>query len=475
MIEKMNKVCFIAFLLFVFSAKMLAEIKLPSIIGSNMVLQQQSTVKLWGKASANKKVEIQCSWTNNTIKTNSGKEGEWLITVKTPVAGGPYSIMFSDGESKTINNIMIGEVWLCSGQSNMEMPMKGYSAQPVNDAQNTISLADASVPIRIINVEKNNSLVPLSDFNGKWQENKPENVRNISAAAYFYAKYLQSVLKVPVGIITSSWGGSSIEAWMDSVELSKTVKVNLSNEKNTSPVFQRHCQLYNAMLYPLHNYTIKGVLWYQAEANASQYKLYKKQFPAMIAQWRSLWGIGDFPFYYAQICPWKYKAVNSTSSARMREVQKQLSTVISNSGMIVTLDAGDSIGPHSPMKKEVGERFAYLALSKTYNYQGIEYQYPQYKSMTIVKDTAFIELQNAEEGIHSTTKEIKGFEIAGADRVFKPANVVITKKGTLLKISEPTIEHPVAVRYAFRNYMPISLFSNYGLPMEQFRTDDWEE
>lgn len=470
----MNKICFIGFLLIVFSAEMLAEIKLPSIIGSNMVLQQQSGVKLWGKAAANKKVFIQCSWTKQTINTNSDKDGAWLTTVKTPVAGGPYSILFSDGESKTINNIMIGEVWLCSGQSNMEMPMKGYGGQPVNDAQNVISLADASVPIRFINVEKNNSTVPLSDFNGSWKENKPENVRNLSAAAYFYAKYLQTVLKVPVGIISASWGGASIEAWMDSVELSKTVKVNMSNEKNPNPVFQRHCQLYNAMIYPLRNFNIKGVLWYQAEANASQYTLYKKQFPAMIAQWRSLWG-GDFPFYYAQICPWKYKAVNSSTAARMREVQKQLSTVIPNSGMIVTLDAGDSIAAHSPMKKEVGERFAFLALSKTYNYQGIEYQYPQFKSMVIVKDTAIIDLQNAEEGIHSTTKRIKGFEIAGADRIFKPANITITKKGTLLKISEPTIEHPVAVRYAFRNYVPITLFSNYGLPMEQFRTDDWEE
>ena len=471
----MKKLVFFILILFGGAYDLNAEIKLPALLSDNMVLQQQSTVKLWGLATANKQIRVNSTWSKEQYITKSDQNGNWILSIKTPKAGGPYSITISDGKEKKINNVLIGEVWLCSGQSNMEMPMKGYGGQPVNDAQNVISMADATVPIRILNVEKNNSLVPLSDFNGKWQENKPENVRNISAAAYFYAKYLQSVLKVPVGIITSSWGGSSIEAWMDSVELSKTVKVNLSNEKNTSPVFQRHCQLYNAMLYPLHNYTIKGVLWYQAEANASQYKLYKKQFPAMIAQWRTLWGIGDFPFYYAQICPWKYKAVNSTSSARMREVQKQLSTVISNSGMIVTLDAGDSIAPHSPMKKEVGERFAYLALSKTYNYQGIEYQYPQYKSMEVIKDTAFIELQNAEEGIHSTTKEIKGFEIAGADRVFKPANVVITKKGTLLKISEPTIEQPVAVRYAFRNYIPISLFSNYGMPMEQFRTDNWEE
>lgn len=198
-------------------------------------------------------------------------------------------------------------------------------------------------------------------------------------------------------------------------------------------------------------------------------------FPAMIFQWRNAWVNNDLAFYYAQIAPWKYKSCISTDAAMLREVQQKSENIIPNSGMIVTLDLGDSIAIHSPRKKEVGERFGYLALGKTYHYKGITYQYPQFKSMKISNDTAIVELENVEDGIHSSGKIIKGFEIAGEDRVFKSAHVSITDKGTRLRISEPSINKPVAVRYGFLNYITASLFSNYELPLMQFRTDDWKE
>lgn len=471
----MNKYILIIYFFFAGMIPLYAEIHLPALIGDNMVLQQQINVNLWGTATPGKQIKIHASWSTKQYNVKSDSQGNWILSVKTPQAGGPYTISFFDGKEKKISNVMIGEVWLCSGQSNMEMPLKGYSGQPVNDAQNTISKATPEVPIRFFNVAKNTSLTPIENIDGCWQDNRSENVKNFSATAYFYAQFLQSVLNVPVGIISSSWGGSSIEAWMDSTELSKLITLNLSNEGNLSPVFQRHSQLYNAMIYPLRNFTIKGVLWYQAEANVHRHALYEKQFPAMVAQWRKLWRLGEFPFYYAQIAPWKYNGVYATASARMREVQQRLLSVIRNSGMIVTLDVGDSLVIHSPMKKLIGERFAYLALNKTYNYKGIEYRAPQFKSMVVKHDTIVLDFDYATEGLHSSTNHILGFEIAGSDSIFKPAHALLTDKATRIQLFESTIFHPVAVRYAFKNYSPTSLFSNMGFPLTSFRTDNWDD
>lgn len=452
-----------------------AEIRLPALIGDNMVLQQKTDVKLWGRANPNKKILIHTSWNKKMYSTLADINGEWLLSVKTPVAGGPYTITFSDGvEKKTISNVLIGEVWLCSGQSNMEMPISGYAGQPVTGAQNVISNADPNTPIRLFKVEKNKSITPTEKIIATWNENTPQAVKEFSATAYFYALHIQSILKVPVGIISAAWGGAGIESFMDSTSISTIQKVNIpasNTEKLTPP---KHCELYNGMIYPLHNFTIKGVLWYQGEANASKFKLYKKQFPAMVAQWRKLWEQGNFPFYYAQIAPWKYDGVNAATSALQREVQQECLDIIPNSGMVATVDTGDSVCIHPPMKKLIAERFAYLALNKTYGREGIEYHAPEFKSMTILNDTVVLEFNYAKYGFHSKTKQISGFEIAGSDSIFKPARAILTDKATKIKLLEATIPNPVAVRYAFKNYTPVSLFNNFEFPLIPFRTDNWE-
>lgn len=471
---KIKLIVFSLFLLGFFTIH--AEIHLPALLANNMVLQQQTKVKLWGKATINKEIRIKTSWNNQVIKTKSDESGNWMANANTPKAGGPFTISFSDGSPKEIKNVMIGEVWLCSGQSNMEMPLKGYNAgQLVANAQNTIAQADPDIPIRFITVEKKNSLKPLDDINSVWCENSPTYVKNLSATAYYYALFLHSVLKVPIGIISSSWGGSSIQAWMDSASLSNTRKVVLNNNDAKIVASHRHCQLYNGMIYPLHNFVIKGVLWYQGEANVPEVEMYKKEFPAMVFQWRKSWGLGDFPFYFAQIAPWKYEGVSRTESARFREMQQTLKSIVPNSDMVVTVDTGDSLNIHPTMKKLIGERFAYMSLNKTYGRDGIEYRAPEYKSMTIKNDTIVLSFDFVPDGFYSTTKPIPAFEIAGRDKVFKTAKVMFAKKATVIMLTEPTIQNPVAVRYAFRNYMPVSLFNNLGFPLTPFRTDDWSE
>jgi len=462
------------FALCIGAMQLFAEITLPAIIANNMVLQQKAEVKLWGTAKANKTITVQVSWNNKTYKTISDTNGNWLLNVQTPSAGGPYTISFSDGQKKTISNVMLGEVWLCAGQSNMEMPVKGYQGQPVSESQNTINKADASIPIRLFKVERNKSIHPTNEIKAVWHENNPESVKEFSAIAYYYASYIQSVLKVPIGIITSAWGGASIEAFMDSVTLSQFQKVNTQSKNTDILSYPKHCELYNGMIFPLRNITIKGVLWYQGETNAAQYNLYREQFPAMVSQWRKLWNVGDFPFYFAQIAPWKYKGVQATESARFREVQQLLSHEVPNSGMAPTVDTGDSLIIHPAAKKLIAERFACLALAKSYERKGLDFQAPTYKSMEIIKDTIQLNFNFAEDGIYSITKQIPGFEIAGSDKVFKPAKVELVKSRRI-RLSESTISNPVAARYAFKNYSPVSLFSNLGLPLMPFRTDNWEE
>lgn len=454
--------------------QLFAVINLPNIIGNNMVLQQNSEVKLWGIANEKSIVTVKVSWSNKTYKTLSDSDGNWMLKVQTSIAGGPYEISFSDGQKKTISNVMLGEVWLCAGQSNMEMPVKGYNAQPVDFSLDAINKADSTLPIRLFKIEKTKSVKPTTGLADNWQLNNPISVKEFSATGYFYAFYLQSVLKLPVGIISAAWGGVNIETFMDSLSLSKFQKVNTPKQNTVKLTKPLHCELYNAMIFPLKNVIIKGVIWYQGESNVWQWDLYKKQFPAMVANWRNTFDAGEFPFYFAQIAPWKYNALNGQTAALLREVQHFLAESVPNAGMVPTIDTGDSLIIHPAAKKLIAERFAHLALAKTYHVKGIEYQAPTFKTMTIAKDTVVLDFNNAELGLHANSNLIESFEIAGSDSIFKLAKAVIVDKSTNIKLTETTIKNPIAARYAFRNYTPASIFNNFGYPLLPFRSDNWK-
>jgi len=460
-----------------------AKVKLPSILSNNMVLQQKTEVKFWGSANPNVKVKITTSWDKKSYSTTTDDKGNWLQKVNTSAAGGPFRITFNDGEKTILTDILIGEVWFCSGQSNMEMPMQGFDRQPTKGGNNVIAKAKPNIPIRIFNTDvidgkriRQLSKQPQIDCKGVWTVNSPENVAVTSAAAYYFAKYVQEVLEVPVGIIVSSLGGSAVEAWMSRETIQNFKEFDLSildNDIEVKNPQQTPCVLYNAKIAPFLNYTIKGFLWYQGESNRLKPDLYAKLMPAFVSDLRSRWNVGEFPFYYVQIAPYKYDNADSTSAARLREVQSQNMAEIPNSGMVSTLDIGNINFIHPINKETVGERLALWALGATYKLKGIDYATPMYKSMEQKEQKIYINFSNAERGVCPMWTELKGFEIAGADKVFYPANAEIETKTARLAVSSDKVPNPIAVRYAYKNYAEASVFGISGIPVPSFRTDNW--
>lgn len=470
-----------SFLLAPMSAE--AKVKLPSVLGHNMVLQQQTEVKLWGNAKENSSVTLKTSWNNEKYETTADNQGKWLLNVSTPAAGGPYEITISDGEPLTLKNILIGEVWFCSGQSNMEMPMSGFDRQPARGTNDIIAKAKSSTPIRIFNTDSEDgrwvrqfSKTPQEDCKGEWLENTPVNVSHTSAAAYYFARYIEEVLGVPVGIIVSTLGGSKVEAWMSREAISpfKTIDLSiLDNEEKIKNITATPCVLYNGKIAPLVNFAIKGFLWYQGESNRDNADLYQSLMPAFVKDLRSKWGRGDLPFYFVEIAPFNYEGADGTSAARMREVQQQNMKDIPNSGMVTTLDIGHPVFIHPMDKETVGNRLALWALSQTYGLEGFGYAPPIYNSMEVTGNKVYINVDNAQRGLCPMWTPLEGFEIAGKDKVFYPANAEIETETTRLAVSSDKVAHPVAVRYAYKNYPQASVYSIYGIPLAPFRTDNW--
>ncbi|MCK5729441.1 MAG: hypothetical protein KAH68_00115, partial [Draconibacterium sp.] len=368
---KKNYILISLFIISFVSIQLKAEVKLPAIFGDHMVLQQQTDAAIWGTAKTNKTVKVTTSWNKESYSTKSNSEGNWKLKVKTPTAGGPFSITISDGTELKLNNVLIGEVWVCSGQSNMQMIMNGYHNQPVLGSNEAIATSTNN-SIRLITIEREKNLEEQKDFSGEWLECTPENVGSFSATAYFFGRMLQNALDVPVGLICSSWGGTRIEPWISDGGFENFDWVNLPNENTPSDYSQQTpTVLFNAMISPMVGYAIKGALWYQGESNRNEPQHYEKLMPGLIENWRDEWGIGDFPFYYCQIAPFNYGG--GINSAFLREAQFKASTAIDNIGMACLMDVGEKNNIHPADKKAAGERLAYLALAKTYVMAGFEY------------------------------------------------------------------------------------------------------
>jgi len=468
----MKKISF--FLLFlIISIFTEAKIQLPSLFCDHMVLQQQTDAAIWGKASPGATVKITTSWDHKHYSVKAGTDGNWKVKVKTPVAGGPYQITLSDGNEMKLRDILIGEVWLCSGQSNMQMPVKGGNNNPVIGSNHAIATS-ANAAIRFFAVDIDKSLKPLDNVSGKWEECRPEQVANFSAVAYFFGQMLQNVLDVPIGLIRSSYGGSRIEPWMSEEGLKPYKWVNLpdrNDESSVSPLTSPTV-LFNAMIHPFVGYAIKGVIWYQGESNVSEPDHYRELLPGLINDWRSVWGIGDFPFYCVQIAPFDY-GDNSINSAFLREAQLKAVNTVSNSGLVCLIDAGEEKNIHPANKKIIGERLAYLALAKTYSKKGFEYSGPVFKTMTVKGNLVTLTFSHAENGLTTFGRELNYFKIAGKDKHFYPAHAVITETG--IDLFSIQVDQPVAVRYAFDDFVVGELYNTEGLPASSFRTDEWNE
>ena len=660
---------FLTLFLTLVSCQTRSDLKLPSLIGDNMLLQQKTNAKIWGKAKPGSKINVSASWNINGESTAS-KNGKWSVALATPAAGGPFTITVSAADTSIIvKNVLIGEVWFCSGQSNMEMPLTGW---PPKDTvmHSFVTIASASIPeIRLFNVQKKISGDPLDECAGKWEVSTPETVKQFSATAFFFGKKLHDDLHVPVGLIESAWGGTPSESWTSSesltnagefVEQLKSIKTSdplqaeyqawlntlkqvelkpagtdqwkdlTFNDENIPssefsdsgwPVmalpsqfekvigdfdgavwFRKMVQipqnmagkdliltlgpiddmdrtyfngklvgsnevaglwnidrnyevsaslvkaganlisvrvldmqggggiygtpeamklslksdlklfiplkgewkyqlvaelrdgkfylydisknefqgrkrpviigagtpsvLFNGMVSPVLQYQIKGAIWYQGEANVGRAVQYSKIFPVMIQDWRTSWGIKDFPFYFVQIAPYVYAGIDSTESAYLREAQES-ALRLAKTGMAVTLDIATVMNIHPPFKKEIGERLAMLALNNDYGLKN-QSNGPVFKSMQVEAGTIILQFDNAEDGLIEKNNKINEFEIAGKDGKYVKADIKISKNTVL--VFNPSIREPVSVRYCWRNGAEASLFNKAGMPAWQFRT-----
>jgi sialate O-acetylesterase len=457
-----------------------ANIVLPSFFGDNMVLQQQTNAAIWGWAKANSNVSVTTSWNKKKYSTKTGNDGKWKLAVSTPVAGGPYDITISDGTPLTLHNVLIGEVWLCSGQSNMEMPMKGYRDQPILGSNDAV-FNSANDNIRLYIVPRSVKLnAQDSSKNNTWKIANPENVSNFSATAYYFGKLLHERLKVPIGLVNISYGGTPAEAWMSASSLKAFPEIVVPTIADTAKanLHRSPTVLYNGMLHPFIGYAIKGCIWYQGESNNGRPDQYEKLFPAMIASWREELGQGNFPFYFAQIAPYKYwrsgegnSPTIKDNSAYLRDAQRKAALTVPESGMAVLMDIGEENNIHPANKEIGGRRLAYLALAKTYGQKGFAYNSPSFDSLLINGSTATIRFKDAPNGLTTFGKPLVNFEIAGADKNFRPAKAVIWQGRIML--SSPDVPTPVAVRYAFKDFVVGELFSTEGFPVSSFRTDNW--
>ncbi|MBR2238886.1 MAG: sialate O-acetylesterase [Prevotella sp.] len=491
-----------------------AEVRLPMVFADGMVLQQQSAVRLWGwcesfyKGVPGRQVTVTTSWDGRTYTAVSDSDGRFEVTVQTPCAGGPYEVTFNDGEQRRLRDVLIGEVWLCSGQSNMEMTMKGYKGQPVEGATEELLECGDSL-LRLFNVGKAVSLTPHRDVAGLWQKAQTESVRNFSATAYFFGRALRRTLGIPVGLICTAYGGSACEAWMkaewlesftggqkdvsiegqkdvstegqkdDSTEGQKDVstegqkdkRVLLPDEQLLKERKQRcPTALYNGQLAPLIGYGIKGVIWYQGEDNVPRYDYYAELLKAMVEGWRNDWQQGEFPFYYCQIAPYDYSLIDWKDSQLLREQQLKAETMIDNARMAVLLDAGLEYGIHPRKKRVAGERLALLALGNSYEVKGLP-DFATYSSVEFHGDTAVVAFDRSREWVYfENGPRSNNFEVAGEDRVFHPAETWISRNRVYVRSAE--VARPVAVRYAWRDWVVGDLMHD-GLPVSSFRTDDW--
>lgn len=468
-----NRILFSLCAAVLLAARLSAGVTLPSLLCDNMVLQQRTAVCLWGKSDA-REVVVRPSWTDNVYRAAVAADGNFRLTVDTPAAGGPYEIEFDDGGKTVLHNVMSGEVWICSGQSNMDMTVSGFPGQPVKGAMEAV-LEAREYPVHVFMVKRKLSDRAEEQCEGTWEAPSAESVMHASATAYFFAKNLQKSLQVPVGIIVSAWGGTSILSWMSerSAE-SLPAAVTRSCVERDSREQNLPGRLYNAMISPLRNYTARGFVWYQGEHNLQEHKLYDVMMKTMADEWRGIWHDGSerMPFYFVQIAPYRYFN-NSMGIQRplLVEAQKRALGLIANSGMATTTDIGEEVCIHPAGKPEVGRRLAACALAGTYGVKGLCVSDIEVRSLRLEGDEAILTFNEDFRSVYPAS--LQGFEVAGDDRKFYPAEAVFVKGS--VKVRSEKVKEPKAVRYAFRNYIEADMKNTMGVAASSFRTDDWDE
>ncbi|MBL7856703.1 MAG: sialate O-acetylesterase [Cyclobacteriaceae bacterium] len=453
------------FCLLLFSTLADAQLRLPSVFGDHMVLQQQTDAPIWGWAHNGQDILITVSWDTAQFKTKSSNAAFWSTTIKTPTAGGPHTITIkAGGEVITLEDVMSGEVWLCSGQSNMEWNMS-------SSTDGKEALPGANHPnIRLFQVGKSADDFPQHTGDGTWKICTPESARYFSAVAYFFGKKINQELNVPVGLIHSSWGGTPAEVWVPKERIENNADLKTAALKQTEKPWCPSARgvVYNSMIHPLVPFRIAGALWYQGESNTVAPATYKLLMENLIVSWREKFKT-DFPFYYVQIAP--YSGYGTTPIGTLIREQQVKMLEIPNTGMVNIADHVDNVKDiHPTFKKPVGERLAHYALGETYAKPVAPYKNPLYQSMKIEKNKIVLTFENVPNGLISKGEPAE-FLIAGEDKKFIPAKAVI--KGNTISVSVKEIKNPVAVRFAWMNASIPNVFSKEGLPVSSFRTDTW--
>ncbi len=480
-----------------------ANIQAHSTFSDNMVLQQGMKVPVWGTAAPGENIRVH--FNGQTAKTTADSDGKWMVRLEPMMAGGPFKMLLVGNNNVLFENVMVGEVWVCSGQSNMWWTVKAS-----NNAEQEI--ADAKYPkIRLFTVPAAMAAEPTSNLNSKWVECSPETVPTFSAAAYYFGRELFKSLNVPIGLIHTSWGGTPAESWTslavlksdpdfdaivkrydDQIAGYEKVKTEYPGllaqwekdaetakaEGKPAPEKPKEAaynpwipsSLYNAMIAPLIPYGIKGAIWYQGESNAARAYQYRKLFPDMIKNWRKDWGEGDFPFLYVQLANWAPSPPEYNDTwAELREAQT-MTLSLKNTGMALAIDIGDTGSIHPTNKQEVGRRLALNALAIAYG-KKLVYSGPIYRAMEPEYGTIVLVFDHLGGGLVAKDGDLKGFTIAGADRKFVPAQAKIV--GNTVVVSSPEVKDPVAVRYSWKINPGGNLYNKADLPASPFRTDDW--
>jgi sialate O-acetylesterase len=449
------------------------------------VLQRETTAPVWGWGDPGKTVCVKTSWDGRTVKTKVTDDGSWRVQVVTGAAGGSYSMTVKSGKQQcTVRDITFGEVWVCSGQSNMEMPVCGFGFQEVEGASEAIlSAPETASQIRVFNIKTPKCTEPRTDVDARWEYSDCNVTAWTSAVAYFFARRLSRSLNVPGGIIVNAWGGSRIEPWMtreaiDRVDLTPGERAEIDSVTERADRWPETPELiWNGRMKPIAGYAAKGFLWYQGCSNMGQRGCYDKLQASMLQLWRDAWGRGDMPFIYTLLAPYEHGDANGRWRPHFVETQMRMAGTVPAAWYVCTETLGNKVTVHPARKKEVADMMQLTALQNVYGIPvGMSIEPALLKEASFREDgTVKVTLTNVWGNLGSmSARDVTGFELAGEDRVFHLATAQVDWDGQTILVTCPEVAKPVAVRYGFRNWMGANLAKSSGIPVPPFRSDDWE-
>ena len=467
------------------------DLRVAHIFSDHMVLQRESFVPIWGWGEPGKTVTVEPSWCEGrTVTAKVAKDGTWCLNIETAEAGGPHALTITSGkETITLKDVLLGEVWVCAGQSNMEMPIGGFGFQLVEGARDAaIKAGTYADKVRIIDVKTPRRYAPVDDIDASWKRASVSACVGTSAIAWFFATALADNLDIPVGIIVNPWGGSRIEAWMtrEAIDASGIT----AEERAAIDAVEEHLDrwpetpelIWNGRMAPIAGYRAKGFIWYQGCSNMDQ-ECYDKLQTSMVKLWREAWTVRgmpdmpeEMPFIFALLAPYEHGDMNGRKRPHFIESQLRSLKTIPNSFAVSTETLGDLGTIHPAKKKEVGDMMALRALQNVYGQElGFDIELPELQSVEYLEDgRAKVTLTHVWSNLQSiSARDVVGFELAGEDRVFHLADAEVDWDGSTIYVKCADVPHPVAVRYAFRNWMGANLQTSMGIPVPPFRTDDW--